>query len=53
MHKKKIIIRILPASKKGYNFEYHFIGKREYVEYDLRRYLRVIEYLSKRGLICL
>jgi len=53
MNKKRIIIKILPASKRGYNFEYHFIGKREYVEKDIKRYLRIIEYLSKKGLICL
>jgi len=53
MNKKKIAIKIMPSKIRGYSFEYHFISKREYIEYNLRRYLRIIEYLRKRGLICL
>ena len=51
---KRIKIKISPSRIKGYNFDYIFSnGKRIYIERDIRRYLRVIEYLNKRGLVCL
>ena len=42
-----IKVRIQIASNKNYNFEYIFIGKRQYIEYDIRRYMRLLRVIKK------
>jgi len=40
----KIIIKI--SDKRGYNYQYIFIGKKLYIEYDIKRYLRIVNRLK-------
>jgi len=51
LEKGKIRVEIEPSNIEGYNYCYIFKGKREYREYDMKRYIRIIRFLGNRLLI--
>ena len=44
---KRYIIKIVSSKSKGFNYDYIFIGKRIYIEREINRYLRIIDFLKK------
>jgi len=43
----QITVKIEKSKRKGFSYEYVFIGRRKYREYLLQRYFRILGFLGR------
>ena len=49
--RKKIIVKIRKSEAERYNYDYVFVGKHIYIENRPERYMRILYYLQKKGVL--